>query len=96
VGQRGLVLGHEGILLVVGRRRRSGHLGRSRVGGRVVLLGRGRAAWRTARRTGALAARGGSGLWGLGVTWRALACWWGVFLQGETRATAVDARVAPL
>jgi hypothetical protein len=65
--ERRLVLRHQGILLVVGRRGRSGNLGRSRVGSRVVLLRRSRASRRTARRTGALAAGRSCGLWGLAI-----------------------------
>lgn len=68
-----LVLRHEGVLLVVGRRGWSGNLRRSREGSRVVLLGSRRTSWRAARRTWALSARRGCGLWGLTVTCAGLA-----------------------
>jgi hypothetical protein len=62
LSQRHLVVRDQGILLVVGRRGWSRHLGRSREGSRVVLLRRGRASRRAARRAWALAARRGSWL----------------------------------
>jgi hypothetical protein len=90
--ERRLVLRHQGILLVVGRRGRSGNLGRSRVGSRVVLLRRSRASGRTARRTGALAAGRSCGLWGL-----AIPCESSVKLPlQEERGQRPTTRVAPL